>query len=118
MVRRRVWRRSDLKKLQIAAGPVRSDKSGRHSGLYREHCVHCHGISGDGWVRRPPSSSHIRATIAQGKFKFKSTDADMPTDDGPGMHRRATAFPGRPCPHLKWRLTQTEIEVLVSTSNT
>src|SRR5688500_8406589 len=38
----------DIKKLQIAAGPVQSDRTGRHRGLFREHCVHCHGISGDG----------------------------------------------------------------------
>ena len=34
----------DLKKLQVAAGPVQ----GLGQGLYRRHCVHCHGTTGDG----------------------------------------------------------------------
>src|SRR5437870_1067986 len=34
--------------LKIAAGPVGSDEQGNPRGLYREHCAHCHGISGDG----------------------------------------------------------------------
>src|SRR4051794_40059776 len=38
----------DIKKLAMAAGPVWSDKQGGKHGLYRRHCVHCHGISGDG----------------------------------------------------------------------
>ena len=35
-------------KLDMAAGPVWSDESGGKHGLYRRHCAHCHGISGDG----------------------------------------------------------------------
>ena len=38
----------DESKLRLAAGPVRSDISGRKNGLYREHCGHCHGVTGDG----------------------------------------------------------------------
>ena len=38
----------DPAKLRLAAGPVRSDIVGRKNGLYREHCVHCHGVTGDG----------------------------------------------------------------------
>jgi hypothetical protein len=35
-------------RLKLAAGAVGSDKQGNPRGLYREHCAHCHGISGDG----------------------------------------------------------------------
>ena len=38
----------DVAKLKLAAGPVRSDIVGRKNGLYREHCAHCHGVTGDG----------------------------------------------------------------------
>jgi hypothetical protein len=34
--------------LKMAAGPVWSDQEGGKHGLYRRHCAHCHGISGDG----------------------------------------------------------------------
>src|SRR5688500_2705959 len=38
----------DGRLLTMAAGPVGSDETGRPTGLYREHCAHCHGITGDG----------------------------------------------------------------------
>ena len=38
----------DEAKLRLASGPVRSDIVGRKNGLYREHCAHCHGVTGDG----------------------------------------------------------------------
>ena len=42
----------DQKKLAMAAGPVWSDKAGGKHGLYRRHCVHCHGISATARGRR------------------------------------------------------------------
>src|SRR5262245_245721 len=38
----------DQKKLLLAAGPAWTDANDVTHGLYRRHCVHCHGISGDG----------------------------------------------------------------------
>ncbi len=38
----------DIRRIRIAAGPVRGDQQGRGAGLYRQHCVHCHGITGNG----------------------------------------------------------------------
>lgn len=63
----------DQKKLDMAAGPVWSDKVGAKHGLYRRHCVHCHGISGDG---RGPTASILNPyprDYRPGVFKFKST---------------------------------------------
>jgi len=60
-------------KLAMAAGPVGSDEFGRGHGLYREHCVHCHGISGDG---RGPTAAFLNPyprDYRRGVFKFKST---------------------------------------------
>ena len=56
----------NLSHLKLAAGPVGSDEQGNPRGLYREHCAHCHGITGDGAGRRPRFSIRIRATIAKG----------------------------------------------------
>ena len=47
----------DPAKIQLAAGPVRSDIAGRKNGLYREHCAHCHGITGDGMGPTAASAS-------------------------------------------------------------
>lgn len=63
----------NLKKLTMAAGPAGGDQStGRH-GLYRQHCVHCHGISGDG---AGPTALFLRPyprDYRDAKFKFTST---------------------------------------------
>jgi len=66
----------DLAKLQLAAGPVRSDIVGRKNGLYREHCVHCHGISGDGMGPTAAFLNPYPRDYRPGKYKFKGTWRD------------------------------------------
>jgi mono/diheme cytochrome c family protein len=71
----------DIAKLKLAAGPVRSDIVGRKNGLYREHCVHCHGITGDGLGATAAFLNPSPRDYRPGVFKFKSTErADKPTD--------------------------------------
>ena len=69
------------KRLTLAAGPAWSDKQGVERGLYRKHCVHCHGINGDG---RGPTARFLNPyprDYRQGIFKFKNTyNAAKPTD--------------------------------------
>ncbi|MFN0019231.1 MAG: c-type cytochrome [Pirellulaceae bacterium] len=63
----------DVSKLKLAAGRVGSDETGRPRGLYREHCAHCHGITGDG---NGPTASFLNPyprDYRAGLFKFKST---------------------------------------------
>jgi mono/diheme cytochrome c family protein len=63
----------DLSKLKLAAGRVGSDETGRPRGLYRKHCAHCHGITGDG---NGPTASFLNPyprDYRAGLFKFKST---------------------------------------------
>jgi mono/diheme cytochrome c family protein len=70
----------DLKKLRVAAGPVRSDEFGRETGLYRRHCGHCHGTTGDGQGPTAMVLNPYPRDYRQGKFKFKSTErAAKPT---------------------------------------
>ena len=70
----------DAAKLRLAAGPVRSDIVGRKNGLYREHCVHCHGITGDGLGPTAAFLNPYPRDYRPGVFKFKSTQrADKPT---------------------------------------
>ncbi len=64
----------DLEKIKLAAGPVRSDQFGRESGLYRRHCVHCHGTTGDGMGPTAMLLNPYPRDYRQGKFKFKSTE--------------------------------------------
>jgi mono/diheme cytochrome c family protein len=70
----------DIDKLRVAAGPVRSDQFGKETGLYRRHCVHCHGTTGDGLGPTAMILNPYPRDYRQGKFKFKSTErAAKPT---------------------------------------
>lgn len=70
----------DEAKLKLAAGPVRSDIVGRKNGLYREHCAHCHGVTGDGMGPTAAFLNPYPRDYRPGVFKFKSTErADKPT---------------------------------------
>ena len=70
----------DLTTLRVAAGPVRSDQFGKETGLYRRHCVHCHGTTGDGLGPTAMVLNPYPRDYRQGKFKFKSTErAAKPT---------------------------------------
>jgi len=71
----------DIAKIQMAAGPARSDQFGRETGLYRLHCAHCHGTTGDGMGPTAMLLNPYPRDYRQGKFKFKSTErAAKPTD--------------------------------------
>lgn len=71
----------DQKLLAMAAGPVWSDKEGGKHGLYRRHCVHCHGISGDGQGPTAAILNPYPRDYRPGIFKFKSTyTAGEPTN--------------------------------------
>lgn len=75
--------------LASAAGPVSSDAFGKARGLYREHCAHCHGITGDG---AGPTASFLNPyprDFRLGKFKFKSTKMFRPPTDE-DIHRVLT----------------------------
>ena len=66
--------------LEVAAGPVRSDQFGKETGLYRRHCGHCHGTTGDGMGPTAAVLHPYPRDYRQGKFKFKSTERpDKPT---------------------------------------
>lgn len=63
----------DVTQLQRAAGAVSSDEEGQHYGLYREHCVSCHGVTGDGRGPAAMLQSPYPRDFRAGFFKFKST---------------------------------------------
>ena len=64
---------ADLNRIEMAAGPVASDRTGRASGLYRQHCSHCHGITGDGKGPTAPYLNPYPRDYRMGVFKFKAT---------------------------------------------
>jgi len=72
----------DQSSLDLAAGAVKSDQRGEQHGLYREHCVHCHGITGDG---NGPTAAFLNPyprDYRMGLYKFKSTKkGEKPTHE-------------------------------------
>ncbi|MEX2027600.1 MAG: cytochrome c, partial [Pirellulaceae bacterium] len=72
----------DVNKLKTAAGPVRSDEHGNAQGLFREHCAHCHGVTGDGAGPTAAFLNPYPRDFRKGVFKFKSTPkGERPTHD-------------------------------------
>jgi len=73
----------DLALLQMAAGPIRSDIEGNPSGVYRQHCVACHGISGDGTGPCAEMLNPYPRDFRRGVFKYTSTYASSATQGKP-----------------------------------
>jgi mono/diheme cytochrome c family protein len=102
----------DQQKLMLAAGPAWTDANDLTHGLYRRHCVHCHGITGDG---RGPTARFLDPyprDYRKGVFKFKSTYAGaMPTnaDLTRVLHN---GIPGTSMPSFSL-LPKAEVEALV-----
>jgi mono/diheme cytochrome c family protein len=72
----------DQRLLKMAAGPVWSNEAGDKHGLYRRHCAHCHGITGDGQGPTAAILNPYPRDYRRGLFKFKGTfTAAKPTDD-------------------------------------
>ena len=59
--------------IEMAAGPVNLKYHGKGGGLYRQHCSHCHGITGDGNGPTAASLNPYPRDFRLAKFKYKST---------------------------------------------
>ncbi|MDA1052020.1 MAG: cytochrome c [Planctomycetota bacterium] len=103
----------DATHLHVASGPVSSDERGRARGLYREHCAHCHGVTGDG---AGPTASFLNPyprDYRMGVFKFKSTpEGGKPTHEDL-KDILTNGIPGTAMPSFKV-LPNNEIEALIS----
>jgi len=59
--------------LKMAAGPVGSDADDRPWGLYRKHCLACHGLAGDGAGANAADLDPYPRDFRNGVFKYTST---------------------------------------------
>ena len=59
--------------LIMAAGPISSDEDDRPKGLYRKHCLACHGLSGDGAGPNAADLDPYPCDFRNGVFKYTST---------------------------------------------
>ncbi len=100
--------------LKLAAGRVHDGRDGKPiQGLYREHCSHCHGITGDGAGPTAKFLSPYPRDFRLSKFKFKSTPLRRsPTDSD--MHRiLIEGIPGSAMPSFR-TLPEDEIHALIN----
>lgn len=101
--------------LDVSAGPVLSthDADGyRGKGLYREHCAHCHGITGDGAGQTARILNPYPRDFRLGKFKFKSTPLrSMPTDSDM-MQLLVKGIPGSSMPSFRG-LPESDLKALI-----
>jgi len=72
----------DLRKIKLASGRYGGSADGKQRGLFRQHCAHCHGITGDGAGPTAAFLNPFPRDYRQGVFKFKSTGRNSkPTTD-------------------------------------
>jgi mono/diheme cytochrome c family protein len=72
----------DPQRITRAAGPFSSERDGTHVGLFREHCVICHGLSGSGAGPASQVQNPYPRDFRHGVFKWKSTPrAEKPSRD-------------------------------------
>lgn len=103
----------DARNLHVASGPVSSDERGRPRGLYREHCAHCHGVTGDG---AGPTASFLNPyprDYRMGVFKFKSTPKGSKPTHEDLKRILVNGIQGTSMPSFKV-LPDNEIEALIS----
>jgi len=99
-------------RLKLAAGPVGSDEQGNPRGLYREHCAHCHGISGDGVGPTAAFLNPYPRDYRKGQFKFKSTPVGQKPTHDDLKKIVLEGIPGTAMPSFKL-LPDLEVEALV-----
>jgi mono/diheme cytochrome c family protein len=101
-----------LDNLRMAAGPTPVDKRDARSGLFREHCVHCHGITGDGAGPTALELNPYPRDFRLGKFKFKSTPLRQSPTDHDLTKILENGIPGTAMPSFR-TLPEEEIKALV-----
>ncbi len=101
----------DLQKITMAAGPVRSDQKGAKRGLFREHCAHCHGVTGDGMGPTAAFLKPYPRDYRQGLYKFKSTASNYPPTHDDLMRVLNEGITGTAMPSFKL-LAKDQVEAL------
>jgi len=102
----------DLDLLRMAAGPIGSDESGRPWGLFRQHCVTCHGITGDGVGPMAALLNPYPRDFRNGVFKFTSTHSGAKPLQEDLRRTLRRGIPGTAMPSFE-TLPKEEIESLL-----
>lgn len=102
----------DLRKIQLAAGPYGGTQDGKGRGLFRQHCAHCHGVTGDGAGPTAAFLNPYPRDYRQGVFKFKSTSRSAKPTTADLKRIVQEGIPGTAMPSFLL-LPNNEVEALV-----
>jgi mono/diheme cytochrome c family protein len=102
----------NLDLLKMAAGPIGSDDADRPWGLYRKHCLACHGLSGDGAGPNAADLNPYPRDFRNGVFKYTSTAGTAKPLKEDLLHTLRNGIPGTAMPSLA-KLPNEQIESLV-----
>lgn len=100
-----------LANLKMSAGPVPANRDGA-SGLFREHCARCHGLTGDGTGPSAISLNPYPRDYRLGKFKFKSTPLRSAPTDADLKKVLKHGIPGSAMPSFR-ELPEQQIDALI-----
>lgn len=100
------------RKIRMAAGAVSSDDQGNPQGLYRQHCAHCHGITGDGAGPTAAFLNPYPRDYRMGVYKFKSTPRGRRPTHEDLRRILVEGIPGTAMPSFRL-LDEDEIDALV-----
>jgi len=98
--------------VQTADGPKKLDHAGGY-GLYRRHCLHCHGVSGAGDGPTAPFVFPPPRDFRRGLFKFTSTPNGARPDRDDLRRTIRDGLHGTSMPAFEALLTREEIEQVV-----
>lgn len=101
----------DIDNLNRAAGPVYSDQENRHFGLFNEHCVTCHGVSGGGDGPASLLQNPYPRDFRAGVFKWKSTFRGAKPTREDLIHLLRHGAPGTAMPSFS-RIADEDLEAL------
>jgi mono/diheme cytochrome c family protein len=101
-----------VQNLQRSAGPVVSRDEKSSAGLYRRHCAHCHGVTGDGMGPTASFLSPYPRDFRLGRFKFKSSPTGTPPTKDDLKLLLQNGVPGTSMPSFRL-LTDEELDSLV-----
>ena len=99
--------------IRWAAGPVRTDEDHVERGLYRKHCSHCHGVTGDGAGPTAAFLNPYPRDFRKGVFKFKTTVPNSPPSKADLARILEEGIPGTAMPSFKVLLTKKEAEAIL-----
>ncbi len=97
----------DMDKVRRAAGAVGRGEDKVERGLYRKHCVQCHGLSGDGLGPAAMLLAPYPRDFRRGTFKFKSTGTGIKPTHADIVQTLRRGIPGTSMPAFE-TLTRTQ----------